>query len=99
MKPSFHGALKENPNSKFISAPVMNCPAGESDKLCGMRGQGSSISATSQAERWAGSYQNGAWGAATEHAAERLWVSLPWTNTNTATASSAQQGNKRTSFQ
>lgn len=34
-KQSFCGALRKNPNRRFISVPVMNCPAGESAMLCG----------------------------------------------------------------
>lgn len=36
VKSSFHSALRENPNRKFICVPVMGCPAGESDMLCKM---------------------------------------------------------------
>ena len=90
MKPSFHGALRENPNRKVISAPVMSCPAGESDVSCGMRGGWSSslqnfwynsgrvLDSLVQLVTYVGPGKQPCW--AVEHAAECFHVSLPWAN-------------------
>lgn len=94
MKPSFHGALRENPNRKLLFAPVMNCPAGESDVLCGMKGGWSSslqhfwynsgkvLDSLIQSVTYVGPGKQPCHSAAIEHAAECFHVSLPWATRN-----------------
>lgn len=90
----FPSCTEEESKRKFISLSVMSCPAGESGRLCGMRGgwswslqhfwynSGKVLDSLVQSVTYVGPGKQPCHTVATGHAAECFHVLLPWANRN-----------------